>query len=122
MTTNFKAVFSYRRVPFGECITQLKHLLIQFGKGQKNKIEKNTFKCFVGDYLQNQQCYDPAGCPPCPTTKPSCVGLPNGNNSFPGRSKEYVVCAAERTIAMEVCEYDYDPSIRQCGQDMCKYG
>ena len=74
-----------------------------------------------GEYLQNQQCYDPNGCAPCETLKPSCKGLLDGNNTFPGRPKEYIVCAAERTIAMEICEFDYDPSQRKCGQDMCMY-
>ncbi|WAR27974.1 hypothetical protein MAR_013678 [Mya arenaria] len=71
-----------------------------------------------GDYLQNVQCYDPAGCPPCPSLKPSCLGLPNGNNSFPGRPKEFIVCAAERTIAMEQCVFDFDVMRRECGQNM----
>lgn len=70
------------------------------------------------EYLQNQQCYEPAGCPPCEKMKPSCIGLPNGNNTFPGRVKEYLVCAAERTLSMEICEFDYDPKRRRCGQDM----
>lgn len=70
------------------------------------------------DYLQNKQCYDPNGCPPCEQLKPSCVGLPDGNNTFIARPKEYIVCAAERTIAMQLCEFDYEPTRRECGQDM----
>jgi len=70
--------------------------------------------------MENQLCEDPAGCPPCASLNPDCVGLPDGNNSFPGRPKEYIMCFGERTYAMDVCEFDYNPSKRECGPDMCR--
>ena len=76
----------------------------------------------TGDYLQNNQCYDPLGCEPCNVTKPSCVGLRDGNNTFPGRAGDYIVCQMERTIGIESCDSGlYDASTRACGLDMSKY-
>jgi len=47
----------------------------------------------VGEYLQNQMCPGGAGqCAPCEQRIPSCAGLENGNNSFPGRDNFYIVC------------------------------
>lgn len=82
---------------------------------------QNKMLFLPGDYLQNQQCFDPMGCEPCNLTKPSCVGLPDGNNTFPGRAGDYIICSMERTVGVESCESGmYDENTRKCGLDMCK--
>jgi hypothetical protein len=60
----------------------------------------------LGQYLQNQCNPNDASCSPCPERKPSCIGLPDGNNALNGRSwsRDYVHCYKERTLGVEHCQ------------------
>ncbi|KAL5005503.1 hypothetical protein ScPMuIL_018959 [Solemya velum] len=57
------------------------------------------------EYMKNAECADPTNCPPCEQRFPSCMGLPDGNNTFPvaGREQLYLVCRDGRTMAVESC-------------------
>lgn len=74
-----------------------------------------------GEYLQNQ-CIGPGGepalnCEPCVDRLPSCIGLQDGNNTFPGRQNTpyYITCYLNRTILVRTCEDGvYDQTSRAC--------
>ncbi|XP_071165551.1 uncharacterized protein [Mytilus edulis] len=73
------------------------------------------------EYLQNQ-CIGPGGepalnCEPCVDRLPSCIGLQDGNNTFPGRQNTpyYITCYLNRTILVRTCEDGvYDQTSRAC--------
>ncbi|XP_065924132.1 uncharacterized protein [Magallana gigas] len=70
------------------------------------------------DYIQNELC--PVGqttCKPCRERIPSCNGLPNGNNTYPGQpgGPLYITCFNDRTIFVRTCEAGiYDPIVKSC--------
>lgn len=66
---------------------------------------KNIKSLFEGEYMRNAECTDPSNCPPCEQRFPSCMGLSDGNNTFPVAGKEqlYLVCKDGRTMAVESC-------------------
>ncbi|KAK3589928.1 hypothetical protein CHS0354_034946 [Potamilus streckersoni] len=73
------------------------------------------------EYLQTQCLEGAANCTPCVERLPSCVGLEDGNNAFPGRtnSEYYVKCFRNRTVAVEVCQVSlFDQSIKRCSSDI----
>ena len=56
-------------------------------------------------------------CLPCTERFVSCVGRPDGNNSYPGQdmTRRYVVCQTGRTVGDGVCSSGYfDPIRRIC--------
>lgn len=59
----------------------------------------------VGEYQQNLCASYNSSCLPCSDRLPSCVGLPNGKNSFSGRvwSPYYVDCLNNRTYTVHRC-------------------
>lgn len=66
-------------------------------------------------------CTGPLCVLPCIERSPSCIGLPTGNNTFPGRelSPFYITCVQERTLAVGICRYGvYDPTLRRCTADL----
>ena len=76
------------------------------------------FRFYIGDYVQNEFC--PAGqttCKPCRERIPSCNGLPNGNNTYPGQAGGplYITCYNDRTIFVRTCEQGvFDPNVKAC--------
>lgn len=75
----------------------------------------------IGQYVQNR-CSAPGSgpapnCEPCVERLPSCVGLPDGNNTFPGRANSpyYITCYLNRTILVRTCvEGIYNADTRVC--------
>jgi hypothetical protein len=56
----------------------------------------------LGDYLTTRNSCEGEMCAiPCEERSPSCVGYPNGNNTFPGRQLTpfYMTCLLERTLS-----------------------
>lgn len=77
------------------------------------------FHFLSGDYMQNQCAYRPndLNCKRCEDRLPSCVGLPDGNNTFPGQelTPRYVTCMNNRTIKVNQCVRGYfNPSRLAC--------
>lgn len=75
--------------------------------------------CYIspGDYASNGCQGKGPGCLPCPERFVSCVGRPNGNNSYPGQemTRKYVVCQSGRTVGEGECRGGYfDPVRRIC--------
>ena len=57
---------------------------------------------FSGEYGQNS-CFG-RNCPRCGDgVIPSCVGLPDGQNPFPGYDNRYLVCRMDRTVETRTC-------------------
>ena len=61
---------------------------------------------FSGDYITNSCEGKGASCKPCVERFASCVGLPDGNNTYIGElmSARYITCLQERTIDKGVCQ------------------
>lgn len=58
---------------------------------------------------------DPLNCVPCDQRLPSCYGVPDGNQPFPGEPNKYIVCLSDRTIRTESCELgQFDPIRAAC--------
>ena len=59
-------------------------------------------------------------CLPCVERYASCVGLPDGNNSYVGHimTEKYVTCQSERTVDQGTCYqgYYFDPNQRICSR------
>ncbi|XP_071175832.1 uncharacterized protein [Mytilus edulis] len=57
-------------------------------------------------------------CVPCPDRLPSCVGKPDGSNSFPGKlwSHDYITCLRNRTVTVTQCPQGqfFNPDSKQC--------
>ncbi|XP_069104084.1 LOW QUALITY PROTEIN: uncharacterized protein [Argopecten irradians] len=72
------------------------------------------------DYLQNRCNPADPNCQPCEERIPSCAGLPDGNNPYPGRpmTKFFIVCLQERTVSIEKCERLFDPGTSACVNDV----
>ncbi|KAK3095139.1 hypothetical protein FSP39_010723 [Pinctada imbricata] len=69
------------------------------------------------DYLQNHCGPKSTDCTPCEDRLPSCIGLPDDNNRFPGRpvSEYYIKCFRNRTVSVEACQVSkYDRTTREC--------
>lgn len=81
----------------------------------------------LGDYLTTRNSCEGEMCAiPCEERSPSCVGYPNGNNTFPGRQLTpfYMTCLLERTLSVGICKYGvYDPTKKYCTTDLdpCKF-
>lgn len=74
-----------------------------------------------GEYLQNRCDAADTACTPCEDRMPSCVGLPDGDNMYPGKpmSELYVNCSMDRTISMKKCQRGlFDQSTKQCVEDV----
>ncbi|XP_052252891.1 uncharacterized protein LOC127859481 isoform X4 [Dreissena polymorpha] len=58
------------------------------------------------------------GCTPCPSRLPSCVGVPDGDQPFPGQlwADNFVHCYRNRTLGVDKCPAGsvFDPNTRQC--------
>ena len=78
--------------------------------------------CFSGDYLSTtSKCEGPLCALPCLERSPSCVGMPNGNNTYPTRdlSPFYMTCLEDRTVSVGICRFGvYDPSLRSCATEL----
>ncbi|XP_062578132.1 uncharacterized protein LOC134240034, partial [Saccostrea cucullata] len=69
------------------------------------------------EYTQNLCHLGDKACPPCPKRLPSCVGILNGEQPFPGRlwKPDFVTCLHNRTIYIQYCENGYfHPVRKQC--------
>lgn len=87
----------------------------------QNNIEyRGILICFwllSGEYLQNRCPPNVKDCAPCEQRLPRCIGLPDGNNAFPGRpfSEYYIKCFRNRTVSVEACQVSlYDQTLRTC--------
>lgn len=62
-----------------------------------------------GEYEQNLCKPNDVNCIPCNSRLPSCVGLPDGVNYYPGKlwTDSYVKCFRNRTISVEKCPSGY---------------
>lgn len=72
---------------------------------------------FTGEYRQNRCPSTNTSCVPCADRLPSCVGLPNGQNSFAGQiwSPYYVDCVDNRTYTVHYCRHGwFHPVQRIC--------
>ncbi|ESO96183.1 hypothetical protein LOTGIDRAFT_231869 [Lottia gigantea] len=71
------------------------------------------------EYAQNRRCPPGAStCQPCEQRIPSCVGVPNKEQPYPGRppSPLFVVCDSGRTSAVMQCLKNiFNPTERRCG-------
>lgn len=58
------------------------------------------------------------GCIPCTQRLPSCVGLEDGKQPFPGFpwKQQYVVCDKDRTTTVNTCQDTkiFNPNTKQC--------
>ena len=68
-----------------------------------------VFLLISGDYLTNSCEGKGPDCLPCVERFSSCVGLPDGNNSYGGllMTERYITCLQERTVGEGVCEKGY---------------
>ena len=77
---------------------------------------------FTGEYLSTTtKCEGPLCALPCLERSPSCVGMPNANNTYPGRdlSPFYMTCLGERTQTVGICRFGvYDPTLRACTTEL----
>ncbi|XP_050411504.1 uncharacterized protein LOC126826099 [Patella vulgata] len=70
------------------------------------------------EYAQNRRC--PPGktsCEPCEQRIPSCVGMSNDKQAYPGRppSQLFVLCDSGRTSAVMQCQKNiFNPTTKQC--------
>ncbi|WAR05418.1 hypothetical protein MAR_020787 [Mya arenaria] len=57
------------------------------------------------DYLKNLCTPQMVGCVPCTTRLPTCDGLPDGPQPYPGRTwlADYITCNKNRTVSVEKC-------------------
>ena len=48
-------------------------------------------------------------CAPCSTRLPSCIGLPDGSNPFPGKmwKSDFIKCDRNRTVDITHCNTGY---------------
>ena len=55
-------------------------------------------------------------CTPCPERLPSCVGLPDGRHSYPGRMWQsyFIVCYKHRTTVERCVKGIFNPVTLQC--------
>ena len=70
-----------------------------------------------GQYLQNICDPRTPGCVPCHQKYPTCKGLPDGDNLYPGRemTEDYIVCQSGRTVAALQCANGvFYPDRREC--------
>jgi len=77
-----------------------------------------------GEYMQNLCNANDPSCTRCPDRLPSCVGVPDGDVSFPGRlwKPDYVTCYKNRTVLpTKTCTSGYfHPVLHVCTQDVNK--
>ena len=87
--------------------------------GNKYHCLMNMLFLFIpGQYLQNICDPRQPGCVPCEERYPSCRGLVDGKNAYPGLevSKEYIICQEGRTISTVECPSGfYNPNTQNCG-------
>lgn len=72
---------------------------------------------FTGEYVQNVCNATQQDCVPCTKRLPSCVGLPDGKQIFPGKqlAPDYIECQQNRTIAVKKCHLQYfNPQFKDC--------
>ena len=85
--------------------------------------KQRTCTCTVilGEYSGNL-CASNIGCKPCPERLPSCRGLRDGTNSFPGRpwGSNYIECTNNRTDAVKNCPTGavFNPTLKACVSDV----
>lgn len=88
-----------------------------------DEYKKMRLMNFAGEYKQNQ-CTDNDGtCLPCLSRLPSCVGLPNGEQEFPGRlwTPWFIECFLNRTVNIGNCGRGvFDPNIKDCVAELDK--
>nr|XP_022322146.1 uncharacterized protein LOC111123822 isoform X3 [Crassostrea virginica] len=69
------------------------------------------------EYVQNVCNATKQDCVPCTKRLPSCVGLPDGKQIFPGKqlAPDYIECQQNRTIAVKKCHLQYfNPQFKDC--------
>lgn len=74
-------------------------------------------RVFAGDYVQNKCNSTDPTCEPCPKRLPSCVGLPDGKQIFPGKqlAPDYIECQQNRTMEVKKCHLQYfNPQMKDC--------
>lgn len=73
---------------------------------------------YLGEYQANQCSPGQQSCEPCTSRKPSCVGLDDGNQPFPGRlwQQQFIVCNKNRTTSVSRCPGTsvFNPNTKQC--------
>lgn len=73
---------------------------------------------YLGEYQANQCSPGQQSCEPCTSRKPSCVGLDDGNQPFPGRlwQQQFIVCNKNRTTSVSRCPRTsvFNPNTKQC--------
>ncbi|VDI58558.1 Hypothetical predicted protein [Mytilus galloprovincialis] len=75
------------------------------------------------EYLQNRCNVSDPSCLPCPKRLPSCVGHPDGDNSFPNKlwMSDYITCYKNRTLNITHCSHGYfNPRTAKCEDDVPK--
>lgn len=71
----------------------------------------------LGDYLKNLCTSGDPACVPCTSRLPSCDGLPDGNQPYPGREwqADYVNCYKNRTVSVQRCSRGFfHPQQKHC--------
>ena len=74
----------------------------------------------TGEYDQNLCNETDPTCVKCSLRYPSCVGLADGNQTFPERvgKPDYITCFSNRTVAISKCVDGYfDPVSKKCIQN-----
>ncbi|KAL4228860.1 hypothetical protein ACF0H5_011900 [Mactra antiquata] len=73
------------------------------------------------DYLRNLCLPQDTGCIQCQSRLPSCVGLADGKQPYPGRvwQADYIVCYKNRTVSVEKCSRGYfHPQLKSCQEEI----
>ncbi|KAL3884669.1 hypothetical protein ACJMK2_024787, partial [Sinanodonta woodiana] len=100
--------------PYPDLFSTLTHSCQNFTTVHCNARPEPEAPC---DYANNLCSPLETSCTPCPSRLPSCVGLPDGDNAYPGsyRSNRYVTCYRNRSIALYECNGGYfDNVYKQC--------
>lgn len=75
----------------------------------------------LGQYDKNQCSHSDTYCIKCPLRLPSCIGLQDGNNTFPTRlwKPDYIKCYKNRTLDIRKCADGYfHPNVKNCLKDV----
>ena len=82
------------------------------------------FYSILGQYEKNLCPIGSVNCKPCPGRLPSCVGQPDGSQSYPGDpwKPDYVTCYKNRTVLpIKHCTKGYfHPTQKICTEEVTK--
>ena len=100
-------------------------MLIAYGDRYELFVSFILFFVLKGQYEQNLCDSVDASCVQCPQRLPSCVGLNDGANYFPGRqwTSNFIICFKNRTITISKCKGNHEyfhPAQRNCITDVAK--